>query len=362
MAKEQQDTPTRRGTGADDASLKGLVIELARLCIPILIGLAVAVGVHHFFALPRLGFPAEVRRLITIGSSLDTGLLKGDEPVAVIISNSAGVEGIDAAVVQEAAPKGWRVLNFSTNGTNQVEARLLADRLADAGADLVIWLFRPDLLGAIRPMHADVVHAYAEGGFAQELPWVSPPWVDDSTMSQLEAGSFEVSLHFRRRWLDAINFEMRRRMRTGIRAPAADDFEAPFNLEIMLDGSKLDRHLGEISSMMSDELEGFHAEGLGTGRAFVAEMVGDFAKRSAELAIVIAPTHPHLNVQFEPVEVEVLSFLKPLADAKGLRVGSAAGLLEVSQYADAIHPNESGRDKLSRWLGTWMPPPPARTK
>ena len=359
MAVDQHKPLNGSGVGTDDASLRGLFIELARLCIPILIGLGLAVAIHHFIALPRLGFPAEVRRPIAIASSLDAGLLKGDGPVAVIISNSAGVEGIDASIVQAAAPKGWRVYNFSTNGTNQVEARMLADRLANAGADLVIWLFRPDMLSTPRPMHADVVYAYAEGDFADARPWIDSPWVDSETLAQLDAGQFEVSVHFRRRWLDALNYTMRRRMRTGIRTPSADDFESPFNLEVVLDGAQLDRHVGEIATMMDAELDGLMADGPGSGRAFMQEMIDDFANRPAELAIVIAPTHPALHKQFEPIEVEVMSFLEPFATSKGVHVGNAAGLLEVTQYADAIHPNETGRATLSTWLGKWMPLPPS---
>jgi hypothetical protein len=92
---------------------------LARLCIPILIGLGLAIAVHHFIALPRRGFPPEVRRPIAIASSLDAGLLM----------------------------------------------------------PAMIWLFRPDMLSTPRPMHADVMYAYAEGDFANVTPWIDSPWM-----------------------------------------------------------------------------------------------------------------------------------------------------------------------------------------
>lgn len=361
MPGNQLKSPNAGGFDTQDSSRRGLLGELIRLCMPVLAGLGLAFAVHHFIALPKLGLPAEVRRPIAIASSLDADLLKGDGSVAVIISNSAGVEGVDASIVQAAAPNGWRVYNFSTNGTNQVEARLLADRLADAGADLVIWLFRPDMLSTPRSMHPDVVYAYALGNFAETASWIGTPWVDAETLTQLDAGQFAMSAHFRRRWLDALNYNMRRRMRSGIRTPASDDFQSPFNLEVVLDGERLDRHVGEIAAMMDAELTGIKADGPGSGREFMQEMIEDFVHRPTELAIVIAPTHPNLDEQFKPIEVEVLSFFEPFATSKGLHVGTAAGLLEVSDYADAIHPNESGRVTLSTWLGKWMPPPPSET-
>ncbi len=339
----------------------GLLAELIRLVLPILFGLGLAVAIHYLILLPRLGFPADVRRPIAIGTSLHSKIMKSSDPVAVIISNSAGVEGIDASIVQQAAPKGWKVLNYSANGTNQVEARMLADQLADAGAELVIWLMRPDMLGTPRPMHSDVLFAYAEGGLASKSNWVGPPWMDKATASSLAASQFEISMHFRRRWLDAINYKMRRRMRTGIRTPDPADFDTPFNLEIVLDGALLDRHLGEISTMMSEELPGFKADGPGSGRAFIREMIDDFANRETALAIVVAPTHPALQDQFQPLEDEVVLLLEPMAGPKGLLVGTAAGVLKSSEYADAIHPNATGRVRLSTWIGKWMPPPPPST-
>ncbi|MAB72745.1 MAG: hypothetical protein CMJ54_09595 [Planctomycetaceae bacterium] len=359
MPDDQPKAPIGGGIRTEEPSRRGLLAELIRLCVPLLVGLGLAFAIHHFIVLPQLGLPADVRRPIAIASSLDADLFKDDDSVAVIISNSAGVEGIDASIVQAAAPEGWRVYNFSTNGTNQVEARLLADRLADAGADLVIWLFRPDMLSTPRSMHPDVVFAYALGKFADTTPWIGGPWVDAETLTQLDAGQSAMSAHFRRRWLDALNYSMRRRMRSGIRTPESDNFQSPFNLEVVLDGERLDRHVGEIAAMMDAELTGIEANGPTSGREFMREMIDDFMHRPAELAIVIAPTHPDLDEQFKPIEIEVLSFFKPFSASKGLRVGTAAGLLEVSDYADAIHPNESGRVRLSTWLGEWMPPPPS---
>lgn len=363
MLSGQPNAPIGGGIRTEDPSRRGLLAELIRLSMPLLAGLGLAFAIHHFIVLPQLGLPADVRRPLAIAASLDADLLKNDDSVAVIISNSAGVEGIDASIVQAAAPRGWRVYNFSTNGTNQIEARLLADRLADAGADLVIWLLRPDMLSTPRSMHPDVVFAYALGKFADTTSttsWIGAPWVDSETLSQLDADQSAVSAHFRRRWLDAINSSMRRRMRSGIRTPEPDDFQAPFNLQVVLDGDRLNRHVGEIAAMMTDDLAGIEADGPGSGREFMREMIDDFMHRPAELAIVIAPTHPDLDKQFKPIEIEVLSFFEPFAKSKRLHVGTAAGLLEVSDYADAIHPNESGRVRLSTWLGEWMPPPPSQ--
>ncbi len=347
------------GIRAEEPSCRRLLAELIRLCVPLLVGLGLAFAINHFIVLPKLGLPADVRRPIAIASSLDTGLFKNDDSVAVIISNSAGVEGIDASIVQAAAPKGWRVYNFSANGTNQVEARLLADRLADAGADLVIWLFRPDMLSTPRSMHPDVVFAYGLGKFADTASWIGRSWVDAETLTKLGADQSAMSAHFRRRWLDAINYSMRRQMRSGIRTPDSDDYQSPFNLELVLSGERLDRHVGEIAAMMEADLPGIKANGPTSGREFMREMIDDFMHRPTELAIVIAPTHPDLDEQFNPIETEVLSFFEPFSTSKGLHVGTAAGLLEASDFADAIHPNEAGRIRLSTWLGEWMPAPPS---
>ncbi|MCH2137197.1 MAG: hypothetical protein MK101_11575 [Phycisphaerales bacterium] len=359
-------TSTRRQNepSAGDARTGAVLLELARLATPILIGLAIAIGIQHWIVLPKLGYPAEVRRPIAMAKSLKAGLFEQDQSasIAVIISNSAGVEGVDAQVVQQAAPPGWQVYNFSSNGTNQIETRMLADALAEAGADLVIWLMRPDMLETPRAMHADVTHAWAKGGFAQGRDWLGPPWVDSQTLETLASGPWETSVHFRRRWLDALNYKMRRQMRQGIRTPAPDDWNAPFNLEIELDGPRLDRHLNEISSEMTSAMETFDEIGEGSGRQFITDMADDFAQRPATLGIIIAPTHPALEAQFTPIEQSVQAFLDPLAHRTGMLVGNAGGLLEADKYADAIHPDVTGRETLSQWIGQWLPSPESLIK
>ena len=341
--------------GDPGTSAPRIFFELFRFVIPILIGLAAAWSLQHWLVLPELGYPGGVRRTIALSESLDEGVLDSKEQIAVIISNSAGVEGVDASVVQKAAPEGWKIYNFSINGSNQIEIRMLADTVAEAGADLVIWLMRPNLLVPPRRMHPDVLHAWGFAGFAEGSEWLGAPWIDEASLSQLTAGPWETSLHFRRRWLDEINYKMRRNMRKDIRTPDDRDWVSPYNLEVELEGKKLDRHLGDISSIMTQSMPKFEATGEGSGRAFITEMAEDFKDREATLGIIIAPTHPSLDEQFRPVEQTVNEFLEELAEKTGILFGNTGGLLTSNQYADAIHPDAEGRVVLSEWIGHWLP-------
>ncbi len=349
---------SKTGPSADPGtSAPSILFELSRFVLPILIGLAAAWSLQHWLVLPELGYPGGVRRTIALSESLADGVLDGDDEIAVIISNSAGVEGVDASIVQAAAPEGWKIYNFSINGSNQIEIRMLADTLAEAGADLVIWLMRPNLLVPPRPMHPDVLHAWGFAGFAEGSEWLAAPWIDEASLEQLTAGPWETSLHFRRRWLDEINYSMRRSMRTGIRTPDDRDWVSPYNLELELEGPKLDRHLGDIASITTRAMPKLEATGAGSGRAFITEMAEDFEHRDATLGIIIAPTHPTLDEQFRPLEETLQVFLEDLSRKTGILVGNTGGLLTTDQYADAIHPDAEGRVVLSEWIGRWLPSP-----
>lgn len=146
-------------------------------------------------------------------------------------------------------------------------------------------------------------------------------------------------------------------MRKGIRTPDHGDWVAPYNLEIVLDDKKLQRHANDIFLMFSNFKEEFESSGEGSGRAFITEMAEDFAERASTLGIIIASTNPVLAEQYAPIEEAIQQFLDPLAKQTGMLVGNAGGLLAADQFADAIHPNAEGRAALSTWIGHWLPDP-----
>jgi hypothetical protein len=331
--------------------------EFAVFAVLTALGVGAAVAVQHRVILPTFGLPQQLRRVEDIARHLDRGAeLPAGVPFAGIIGNSAAVEGIDASDVESAAP-GWAVVNCAANGTNQVEARLYGARLINAGADLVVWIYRPDMMSDPRLIHDDVIYTFARGGYANVAPWLGPPWVTPDQLDAFNASSLEVSLHFRRRVVSEFNTKLCQRFRPGVRETPLMEFDAVHNLEVSLSGAKLARHIGQVEQLLTDDRPELDHDGLASGRELTRGFAEDCRRGGARLVVVIAPSHPELEVTAGPMEVQVESVLRPLLEPLGGIVLNAGGLLSADEFADAIHPNAEGRHRLSAWIGDHLPAP-----
>ena len=68
--------------------------------------------------------------------------------------------------------------------------------------------------------------------------------------------------------------------------------------------------------------------------------------------------HPSLENGPRGID-ELRRLLRTLASGQGVTYADAADLLSAGDFADALHPNESGRRKFSQFLGAELAKVPA---
>lgn len=319
---------------------------------PVCIGALLAIALHFTVVIPTIGTGySAVTRIVRVGQFLESPL----PPRSIaMIGDSVSIEGLDAARVSASAG-GQPTFNFAVNGGTPTDYAVQLPKILAARPEVVLIMLRTRSLGAPIEMARDVANASALGRFPDAWPQTTPAWLTPDSpgmsraaMTLVTASSFDASMYLRTAMVNALNERVRSTLRRGSFVPMnPNDFVAPAELRISLEGERLEAHLRAIQR----EFEQALVDGIRPMDAFVERQFSLIALSGARPAIVIAPVHPrleHIIAQWTPLLREFAARMK---DRHGAIVIDATALLDESGFADAQHPNEKGREKLSRFIG-----------
>ncbi len=320
-----------------------------------MLGLAAAVAFQLFVVMPRLGTGSpDLDRMVAIGRFLDTPL--NTQPTLVCIGDSNTVEGIDASIIAQHAPKEWRVLNLGINGGDRAELNVIIPKVAAAKPRAVCIILRSGHIGNPPDVEVDSSYAYNLGGFPAAWPqgWMTPnpPGVPPEKIEHLTATRLDTYLNFRTAFQQYINNTLREQLRKGIRHSQPNNFIAPYNLTISISGTTLDAHLRNL------EEENEKAVKFGTSKheADMERLISYLRTQDIIPILIASPTHPRLREAFGPTNARLTELAKGWAEKYNGIYGEATLLCDESGFADAQHLNEKGRRMLSEFVGKLTPP------
>jgi hypothetical protein len=324
-----------------------------------LAGAAIAFWLLVTVLIPTIGV-GDVQRIIDLGAALESPLPQ--EPTAAIIGNSVLIEGINASMVAEAAPPGWHARNFAINGCDLTEQQILLPRLIETGPEVIVMVIRPIDVGAVTDVNLSKLHAYSLSGFTSSFPegYAAErlPGLSDESRSALLSTRFDSLLHFRRAPLTTAESLASTIARRGTATRMTDDWNEPANLTGSISGARLDRHFRVVAEERAKRIAG----GETAGAEHIERAARDLRDAGITPVIVVAPIHPQMPGQSVEALARLRSLLADLSDRYGAITGDAHDMLGAEDFADAIHPNAQGRQKLSAYIGSLLPPAPLATR
>lgn len=358
------------GVGRDEALARfdrlGLGRTLAFCLAPAVLGVGAAIALHLTVVLPSMGAGSNgLTRIVRLGQHLD-GLRDQahSKRRACVVGDSVSVEGIDAALVAAGSGGEWQVENYAINGATREQIRLILPKLLATKPDAVIYVIRAQAITEPVPLAPDLAYAYALGGFAADWPegWVTAdvPGIPVTSLPGLRAERLAAELHFRGALVYRFNDAMHERFSGKTKLPPPDSWSDAHHLTGGIAGDRLTRHL---NVMEAEVVETAHMDDpsfpatLERHERDLEELVSAIRAAGSVPVLVSAPLHPRLR-ESEPF-LAVGARLEALAaewDRSGLAVHLRANtLLEEADFADALHPSGSGRERLSAFIGRSLP-------
>lgn len=319
---------------------------------PVCFGVLLAIGLHFGVVIPTIGTGySAVTRTVRVGQFLESPL----PPRSIaMIGDSVSIEGLDATRVSSSAG-GHPTFNFAVNGGTPTDYAVQLPKILAARPAVVLMMLRTRSLGKPIEMARDVANAAALGGFPAAWPQTDPAWLTPdspgmsrSVMKLVTASEFDSSMYLRTAPVNWFNERVRSTLRRRSFVPMnPDDFVAPAELRISLEGERLDAHLNAIQREFEEAL----VDGIRPMDAFVERQFSLIAASGARPAIVIAPVHPRLQQVVNQWTPLLREFAARMKERHGAIVIDATMLLDESGFADAQHPNSKGREELSRFIG-----------
>lgn len=313
------------------------------------LGLALAVQSTVVYDTLKTG-SKDLDRCVEISRLYDTPM--SDRPTVVCIGDSVSVEGLDASIIAGRLPADWRAYNAALNGDDLMAAMVMAPKLSKAGASRVVWVSRPLLLGApVNDLHADRAAAYGLAGFSKS--WANPlPWGAEGVISQknqelLHASEARSRLHFRTSVMNGVNEKLKSTLKRGAkRLSNPAEWNTPYDMTTSIDGARLERHLQTLKNEHDLRFKNPKPD-------IYAGIIRELASGGAKPVMVLAPIHPIIraNGWFDEGAATYRALATELARETGGLFLDASSLLAAEDFADGQHPNESGRAKLSAFIG-----------
>jgi hypothetical protein len=320
---------------------------LRSLLFPTL-GAALAYWLICDWYLPRFGL-GTVERIAALGRHLD-GATQSRQ-LAPVLGNSILMEGIDASRVEASGKLPWSVENFAMSGAGPTEFLVVLPTILKLQPRIVMMGIQPHDLGALVDLPADKAFAYAYAGFVDDWPqsWSREwfPGLSNETYLALKSPPRQRCLHFRRAPVNALNDSVRRRLRSGLRSGVTDEWKSPFELLQSISADRLDFNLRYVRSLIEHRTASGNRDGADEIRRINALCL-DWGSRPL---FVVLPIHPRLRPDQDRLLEELRQLLASLEAISETGFVDASELLQADDFADAQHPNEAGREKLSAFLG-----------
>lgn len=322
--------------------------ELLFVACSIAIGLIASYYLLKGVFIPSVGFPGDLERI----TKLDDRLVFAaeDKKRVEIISNSVGVEGIIASVVGQELGDACLVRNQAANGIDVLSGRLYISRVLASDPDVLIWIIRPEMLGELRPVNAQLASVMRWAGYEEHATWVSAEGADyglsEGTLERLAASERENLISFRTLPLSMLNESARAMMRDGILMAKPLDTEAPYQIDVQLRGDRLQRHIRDVTVSYEDRI----GDGSGRGAEIIERTLRQIRDAEVVPVVVLAPTHPDASEIVQQSDA-FRDAVTGISTRTGAIMIDLTGSLSADEFADAIHPNRQGARTLSEQLG-----------
>jgi|GEM_PF-6471001 len=324
------------------------IAELCTIAIPILAGVVIAYVVLSVFIIPRIGFPGDLSRIVKLEERLDSSPV--DSNRVVLVSNSVGVEGLEATSVQQELDSGFAVENQAVNSLDLLSGRLYIGRVLESNPQILVWILRPETIGRIVPINPEVASAMRFANFHNQADWLneqSIPGLSPEARSRLDATDFQTLVSLRSIPLRHLNDQVRVRTRKGVLPPKPLELNAPYQINQDIAGQKLQRHLDQIAFNLDERTKDDNIDGI----AFIQSTIQQILQTSTTPILVIAPTNPLADEAFSNAEVAFAQAMNEISQSTGVVVIDLTKTLSSDEFADAIHPNRGGARKFSAILG-----------
>jgi len=318
------------------------------ILVPTGIGVGVGALLIFFVLLPTLGI-GRSQRAFCLGQHL-VEKYPVDRPMAVCLGSSIVVAGVDAGLIEAAAPT-WRAENLAIGGCVLTEMRLIVPKVLAARPKAVVFVFLPTDLGALTDIHQDRAYAYTLAGFMDAWP---KDWKDaelsgfgPATFDALRATPLTAKWHFRGAHLQVANDAVVGLVKGGVWNTPVSNWRLPTVRDLVITGSTLEHHLGRIR----DDWHRQMASPSRQGEAAIRHLVELVARSGARPILLVPPIHPGLHRGQQPGMVELIDLLTDLAARYGGLYGDSSRLVAASGFADAVHLEASGRALFSQYIG-----------
>jgi lysophospholipase L1-like esterase len=313
------------------------------------LALAVVLQTTTIFHVLKTG-SKDLDRCVEISKLYDTSM--ADTPTVVCIGDSVSVEGLDGSIIKSQLPQDWRVYNAALNGDDLMAAMVMTPKLAKAGAGWVVWVSRPLLQGApVNDLHPDRAAAYGLAGFSSawtsELPFGAEGVISAKNRELLHANQARAKLHFRTALMNSVNEGVKNKLKgSSVRKSSPSDWSAPFNMTFSISGERLERHIQTLKEE--------HDLRMNVAKPDIySGIIRQLRAGGAKPVMVLAPIHPIIRERgwFDQGASTYRTLASQLATETGGLFLDASDLLNGEDFADGQHPNESGRAKLSAFIG-----------
>jgi hypothetical protein len=335
------------------SALRALLLMLIAPAFGVALGVLLLVAV----LLPRMPMGA-THRIVEPGRHL--ALPPAPRPRIAFIGNSIVRDGIDAQIVADAASGDWPAENLALSGCGLNERRILLPRLLASRPDVVaIGLSGTEVcrLDALAPdkayvyAHAGFVSAWPTGRTAADFPGLAP-----GSYAALRSSAPEQWVHFRTVPANWLEHGLRLALRSDLRSGYESDWIRPFTRTASIAGPRLARHLDEIE------------KGLGAcasvpweqGDSVLTALLEDVTTGEATPLLLLLPVHPDLRSSAAPVRARLHTLAVELGRQHSAALVDASDLLGADGFADAVHPNQAGREALSHLVANALPVREAR--
>lgn len=266
---------------------------------------------------------------------------------------------MDASIVENtmrALDVNARAMQFSMNGANTTELRVLAPLVARAQPRAVVFTLRTADLGDAPDLQIDKANTYAYVNIDETWP---PGWTKEDILglsnqawSSIKADDLRITAALRGVPLNAMENELLLKLRRGVRRNDPDEWIAPYVLVRSIKGDALQRHINEIEQI----IESVPEAGTEDGRDAIESLARLFSESDIPPILVMAPVHPELRTVSEPINRSLRGLLERLAREHDGLFLDATTIFGAEGFADAMHPNETGRAIYSRFVGRELAP------
>jgi hypothetical protein len=340
VSEQSVETPDHAPLGA----AKELLLVIGGLFV----GIVAASLLLFRVLIPALGLPGDLDRVASIPTMARE--TSGQARRVQIVSNSVGMEGIDASVVSDALGGDFTVQNFSANGIALVGARVVMGELLATKPEAIVWILLPGMIGDFEDVHPDLGATMRLANLQTHNQWIQEAAMRESApelAAQLGASTLRNRLTLRTTPLAILNDRVRLAAVSDILPAKPRDLDAPFRMARAVGPRALDRHLADVLSNHQARTAGAERAGLD----LIAKTLAEISGAGVVPVIVIAPAHERIRAELEPVTQEMRDAISGLMATHGGFVIDASDALGASDFADAIHTNAEGRERFSAFLG-----------